>query len=136
MRQMRTFEVQTGRTNRFAPRGNHRGFDQLGFDQSGCTPIAHLKNLSKATANNVEVELTAGGKKHLATFENLRPGQTGDVDLDGLVTRDQTCATFPADVKVAGSPHCLLGGKRFSADTCMAGLKTEASMPSAVALAK
>jgi hypothetical protein len=103
---------------------------------AGCTPIAHLKNLSKATANNVEVELTAGGKKHLATFENLRPGQTGDVDLDGLVTKNQTCATFPADVKVAGSPHCLLGGKRFSADKCMAGLKTEANMPSAVALAK
>jgi hypothetical protein len=103
---------------------------------AGCTPIAHLKNNSTATTNNIEVELTAGGMKHLAVFENLRPGQTQDLDLANLVTKNQPCSSFPADLKVAAAPHCLLGGKRLTAEKCLAGVKTEASMPSAVALAK
>lgn len=103
---------------------------------AGCTPIAHLKNNSTATTNNIEVEVTAGGQKHLAVFENLRPGQSQDVDLANLVTKNQTCATFPTDIKVAATPHCLMGGKRVEADKCLAGVKAEATMPGALALAK
>jgi hypothetical protein len=103
---------------------------------AGCTPVAHLKNNSTATTNNMEVELTAGGRTHLAVFENVRTGQTQDVDLNKLITQNQPCSAFPTDMKVAATPHCLVGGKRLEADKCLAAVKTEATMADAIPVAK
>ena len=103
---------------------------------AGCSPVAHLKNLGTGTTNNLEVEINAGGKTHLAVFENIRPGATQTVDLFNMATPGKTCAEFPAAGTVTRIPNCLSGGRKLAADKCLEGLKLEATMPQAMALTK
>ena len=103
---------------------------------AGCSPVAHIKNLATATTNNLEIEIGAGGKTHLATFENVRPGATQTFDMFSLATPGKTCAEFPTEAKVQRVPNCLVGGQKVADDKCMAALKLESTMPGAVTLTK
>ena len=103
---------------------------------AGCSPVAHLKNLGTATTNNLEVEINAGGKTHLAVFENIRGGATQQIDLFNMATPGKTCAEFPAEGNVIRVPNCLSGARKIESNVCLEALKLEATMPQAMTLTK